>query len=74
MSRALVASYHYGVKLDPHKDGDYLGYVKEFTKLTVREHSEKAALQGIKELTRDLIADFKKYQIPVPRPGEIAQV
>ncbi len=73
MSRSKLAAYHYGVRYEPHADGDYLGYVKEFRKLNARASSEKKALWEIKVLTREFVKDRKMFGLPIPEPGEILE-
>lgn len=50
------------------EDGEYIGLCAEFASLSWLASEPEAALQGIRQLVADVVADLKNNHEPVPEP------
>lgn len=50
------------------EDGEYIGLCTEFASLSWLASEPEAALQGIRQVVADVVADLQKNGEPVPEP------
>ena len=50
------------------EDGEYIGLCAEFASLSWLASEPEAALQGIRQVVADVVADLQKNGEPVPEP------
>lgn len=50
------------------EDGDYIGLCAEFASLSWLSSEPEEALQGIRQVVADVVADLQKNGEPVPEP------
>lgn len=50
------------------EDGEYIGLCAEFASLSWLASEPEAALQGIRQIVADVVADLHKNGEPVPEP------
>ena len=50
------------------EDGEYIGLCAEFASLSWLSAEPEAALQGIRQVVSDVVADLSKNSEPVPEP------
>lgn len=66
-NKELYDLYTYRVTWS-QEDGEYVGLCAEFPSLSWLADSQGAALQGIRDVVADVVADMKSNDEPIPQP------
>jgi predicted HicB family RNase H-like nuclease len=65
----MLKNDHYTYRVTwSEEDGEYVGLCAEFRSLSWLAHEPEAALQGIRELIAEVVADLHGSGEPVPEP------
>ena len=65
----MLKNDHYTYRVTwSEEDGEYVGLCAEFQSLSWLAHDPEAALQGIRQLVADVVADLQASGEPIPEP------